>query len=93
MRLVTKDQIPIEFPWMNPEGVEMASVSTEGKNLKSKCKTYSRLGEGWVDPFSLLMAFKKKAQSLGVEYINVHDFVNPNRSSIDSGYSRWNEVE
>lgn len=26
--------------------------------------------EGWFDPYSLLMGFKHKAQSLGVEYIN-----------------------
>lgn len=57
VKLVSKDELPVAFPWLNPEGIEMASVTLEG--------------EGWVDPFGLLMAFKKKAQSLGVEYINV----------------------
>eukprot|EP01127_Copromyxa_protea_P016371 TRINITY_DN4849_c0_g1_i1.p1 TRINITY_DN4849_c0_g1~~TRINITY_DN4849_c0_g1_i1.p1 ORF type:complete len:421 (+),score=63.08 TRINITY_DN4849_c0_g1_i1:10-1272(+) len=55
-KLIPHEKLAEVFPWMNPEGIACASVTTEG--------------EGWVDPFSLLIAFKKKAQSLGVEYIN-----------------------
>src|SRR5699024_1999289 len=32
--------------------------------------TYGLSGEGWFDPHGLLQAFKRKARSLGVTYIN-----------------------
>ena len=43
--------------WLNTEGIA------------GGCNGLS--GEGWVDPYSLLQAFRRKARSLGVEL--VHD--------------------
>ena len=43
------------FPWLNTDGLAAGC-----RGLKS---------EGWFDPYSLLMAFKRKAVSLGVEFL------------------------
>ena len=43
------------FPWLNT-----ADLSGGSLGLRD---------EGWIDPFSLLMAFKRKAESLGVIYL------------------------
>lgn len=43
-----------KFPWINPEGLAAGSFGFKG--------------EGWVDPYALLQAFKRKARSLGVKY-------------------------
>ncbi|XP_054719885.1 FAD-dependent oxidoreductase domain-containing protein 1-like [Uloborus diversus] len=45
-----------KFPWINTDGIEMGSYGIEN--------------EGWFDPWALLSAFKKKAISLGANYIN-----------------------
>lgn len=43
------------FPWLNTEGVEVG--------------TWGRTGEGWFDGWALMQAFRKKARSLGVTYV------------------------
>uniref|UniRef100_A0A1B6LQ19 FAD-dependent oxidoreductase domain-containing protein 1 n=1 Tax=Graphocephala atropunctata TaxID=36148 RepID=A0A1B6LQ19_9HEMI len=53
--LLTAKKIKDKFPWINVEGLELGCHGLEN--------------EGWLDPWSLLMAFKKKAISLGTEYI------------------------
>ena len=53
--LLGPDDIRSKFPWINTDGVVVGSFGVEG--------------EGWIDPTSLLNAFKRKAQSLGVHYI------------------------
>jgi FAD-dependent oxidoreductase domain-containing protein 1 len=47
------------FPWLHVDDLA--------------CGGFGMTGEGWIDPYSLLQAFRKKAQSLGVEYL--HDEV------------------
>lgn len=44
------------FPWLNTDGISVGCFGLEK--------------EGWFDPWLYLCAFKKKAISLGVEYIN-----------------------
>lgn len=44
-----------KFPWLNTEDII-------GGNFGMK-------GEGWIDPFTLLQAFKRKAQNSGVKYL------------------------
>lgn len=44
-----------KFPWINVEGLAAGSFGFKG--------------EGWVDPYALLQAFRRKARSLGVRYI------------------------
>lgn len=41
--------------------------------------------EGWFDPWSLLMGFKHKAQSLGVEYID--------GEAVNFGFRKNHQVE
>lgn len=42
------------FPWLNTEGLAMGSLGLRH--------------EGWLDPYGLLQAFRRKAVSLGVDY-------------------------
>ncbi|MEQ8334812.1 FAD-binding oxidoreductase [Nisaea sp.] len=44
-----------QFPWLNCDGIAGAA--------------FGRSGEGWIDPNTLMQAFKRKARSLGVVYI------------------------
>ena len=55
--LLTPAELERKFGWLNTEGIA------------GGCNGLS--GEGWVDPYSLLQAFRRKARSLGVEF--VHD--------------------
>ncbi|XP_047235949.1 FAD-dependent oxidoreductase domain-containing protein 1 [Girardinichthys multiradiatus] len=50
--LLSPQQVKKKFPWINTEGVVLASYGLEN--------------EGWFDPWSLLNAFRRKAMSLGV---------------------------
>ncbi len=45
-----------KFPWLNTEDLAGGS--------------FGPVNEGWLDPYSLLQAFKRKARSLGVTYLN-----------------------
>ncbi|GFO49573.1 FAD-dependent oxidoreductase domain-containing protein 1 [Plakobranchus ocellatus] len=54
--LLTKNQLAEKFPWLNLDGVECGSLGLEG--------------EGWIDPWSLLRAFKQKNISLGTKYVH-----------------------
>ncbi|XP_014672781.1 PREDICTED: FAD-dependent oxidoreductase domain-containing protein 1-like [Priapulus caudatus] len=53
--LLNESQLKSKWPWLHTDGVVMGSYGVEN--------------EGWFDPWSLLSAFKKKAMSLGVQYI------------------------
>ncbi|NXF12132.1 FXRD1 protein, partial [Smithornis capensis] len=50
--LLSPTQLKEKFPWINTEGVAVASYGLED--------------EGWFDPWTLLNAFRRKATSLGV---------------------------
>ncbi|KAK5608629.1 hypothetical protein CRENBAI_022868 [Crenichthys baileyi] len=50
--LLSPQQVKEKFPWINTEGVVLASYGLEN--------------EGWFDPWTLLNAFRRKAMSLGV---------------------------
>ncbi|XP_029282621.1 LOW QUALITY PROTEIN: FAD-dependent oxidoreductase domain-containing protein 1 [Cottoperca gobio] len=60
--LLSATQLKEKFPWMNTDGVALASYGLEN--------------EGWFDPWTLLNAFKRKAISLGAIqcYGEVTDF-------------------
>lgn len=49
------DALTTRFPWLNAEGLGAGS--------------FGERGEGWIDPNTLLQAFKRKARSLGVGYV------------------------
>ncbi|KPP69833.1 FAD-dependent oxidoreductase domain-containing protein 1-like [Scleropages formosus] len=50
--LLSPAQVKEKFPWLNTEGVALASYGLEN--------------EGWFDPWSLLNALRRKAISMGV---------------------------
>ncbi|XP_067113856.1 FAD-dependent oxidoreductase domain-containing protein 1 [Osmerus mordax] len=50
--LLSQVQLKDRFPWINTEGVVLASYGLEN--------------EGWFDPWTLLNAFRRKAMSMGV---------------------------
>ncbi len=49
------EDLAAEFPWVGREEIEGAF--------------FGQSDEGWVDPYMLLQAFRKKASSLGVEFV------------------------
>jgi len=49
------DELKSRFPWLNVEDLSAG--------------TWGRSGEGWFDGWGLLQAFRKKARSLGAEYV------------------------
>lgn len=51
---LTPAELADEFSWLN-------TVDLAGGTL-------GRSGEGWIDPWALLQAFRRKARALGVEY-------------------------
>lgn len=50
--LLSPTQLKEKFPWINTDGVVLASYGLEN--------------EGWFDPWTLLNAFRRKATSMGV---------------------------
>ncbi|XP_037697835.1 FAD-dependent oxidoreductase domain-containing protein 1 [Choloepus didactylus] len=50
--LMSPEQLQNKFPWINTEGVALASYGMEN--------------EGWFDPWCLLQGLRQKAQSMGV---------------------------
>lgn len=55
VHLLSPSELVKKYPWINPSDII--------------CATMTSYGEGWFDAYALLIAFKKKAQSLGVRYI------------------------
>lgn len=53
--LLEPAQLRQRFPWLNVEDLTLGSLGLKG--------------EGWFDGYGLLMAFKQKARSLGVQYL------------------------
>ncbi|MEE8524448.1 MAG: FAD-binding oxidoreductase [Thermoanaerobaculia bacterium] len=53
--LLTPSDLQDRFPWLHTEDLAGGALGLRD--------------EGWIDPFSLLMAFKHKAVSLGVEFL------------------------
>lgn len=49
------DSLAQAYPWLNVDGI--------AAGCRGLC------GEGWLDPYSLLMAFRKKAISQGARYL------------------------
>ncbi len=59
IRLLSRDDLGARFPWLNTADLAAGA--------------FGESGEGWLDPYGLLQAFKRKARSLGVTYL--HDEV------------------
>jgi sarcosine oxidase len=53
--LLTPSELRTHFPWLNVD------------DLAGGC--YGLANEGWIDPYGLLQAFRRKARSLGVTYL------------------------
>ena len=53
--LLDPDELRIRFPWLQTDGLAGGSLGLAD--------------EGWFDAYALLQAFRRKARSLGVEYV------------------------
>ncbi len=53
--LLTPDEIAERFPWMTVDDVALGSLGLTG--------------EGWFDGYGLMQAFRRKARSIGAEYL------------------------
>jgi FAD-dependent oxidoreductase domain-containing protein 1 len=53
--LLDQDALRQRFPWLNSSDIQ--------------CASWGRSGEGWFDGYSLMQAFRRKARSLGVTYL------------------------
>lgn len=53
--LLSPDDVASRFPWLSTDGVALASLGLRR--------------EGWFDGYALMRAFRRKAESLGVEYL------------------------
>jgi len=58
LELLETDALLRRFPWLNGTGLAAGSIGRD---------------EGWLDPYSLLQAYRRKARSLGAVYL--HDEV------------------
>ncbi|WP_295981663.1 FAD-binding oxidoreductase [uncultured Variovorax sp.] len=56
--LLAPQELKARFPWISTEGIVLASLGLSG--------------EGWYDGYSLLQAFRRKAVSQGVRYVQAH---------------------
>jgi FAD-dependent oxidoreductase domain-containing protein 1 len=56
VRLLDTLDLQKKFPWLTTQDLALAS--------------FGQSGEGWFDGYGLMMAFRRKARSLGVEYLN-----------------------
>jgi glycine/D-amino acid oxidase-like deaminating enzyme len=54
--LMDPPALAARFPWLNLDGVDVG--------------TWGRSGEGWFDGWALMQAFRRKARSLGVTYVD-----------------------
>jgi glycine/D-amino acid oxidase-like deaminating enzyme len=52
--LLTPAQLQSRFPWLNVDDLSAGSLGNTG--------------EGWLDAYALMQGFRRKAQSLGVQY-------------------------
>lgn len=57
--ILSPGELAARFPWMDTEGLAGGALGLAD--------------EGWLDPYALLRAFRRKARSLGAEYL--HDEV------------------
>lgn len=53
---LSAQQLKRRFPWLNTDGVEAGVIGLEN--------------EGWFDPWNFLFSLRRKAVSLGTEYVN-----------------------
>jgi glycine/D-amino acid oxidase-like deaminating enzyme len=53
--LLTRGDLAARFPWLALDGVALGSLGLRG--------------EGWFDGYALMQAFRRKASSLGAEYV------------------------
>jgi FAD-dependent oxidoreductase domain-containing protein 1 len=54
--LLDPGELKQRFPWLNVEGLAGGS--------------FGQSNEGWIDPYGLLQAFRRKARALGAVYLN-----------------------
>ncbi len=73
--LLSNKQLNTEFPWLNTDSIDVGS--------------YGRSNEGYFDPWLFVGAMKRKAMSLGVEFLEGH-VVGGKLDPITGGSSSFN---
>lgn len=63
----TQTRLGADIEWLNPGALASRFPGLNTHDIVAG--TYGLSGEGWLDPHGLLQAFKRKARSLGVTYI------------------------
>jgi len=61
-----QNQLGSKIALLSPEAMQKKFPYLNTLDLKAGC--FGEQGEGWFDPYGLMLAFRKKAVSLGVEY-------------------------
>src|SRR5699024_4907613 len=56
-----------DIDWLEPDALSQRFPGLAVDDIAAG--TYGASGEGWLDPYALLQAFKRKARALGVTYI------------------------
>jgi glycine/D-amino acid oxidase-like deaminating enzyme len=62
----TEQKMGCNVVWLEPDGLKQKFPSMNVKDLGAAVHSPD---DGWLDPHSVLMGFRKKAKSMGVEYL------------------------
>ena len=74
MQVLSPAELGQRFPWLQTDGVLAGSLGTQN--------------EGWFDPWALLNGMRRKAQALGVSYVDGQ----PHAATVDASSGRITSV-
>lgn len=66
MNFDTEQQLGVNVAWLEPDALKHKFPSMNVSDLGAAVHSPE---DGWLDPYSVLRGFRKKARSLGVEYL------------------------
>ena len=70
---MTPKMLQERCPWLNTDGIAIGCYGRTVGSMHAAFRVSCLAGlqnEGWLDPWALLTAFRQKAASLGVLYLN-----------------------
>ncbi|WOH63758.1 FAD-dependent oxidoreductase [Bradyrhizobium sp. BWA-3-5] len=66
MNFETEQELGVNVAWLEPDALKERFPSMNVSDLGAAVHSPD---DGWLDPYSVLQGFRKKAKSLGVEYV------------------------